>query len=87
MPVNSETDTTCLHEGKFRQEETSGEQVLSFLTLENRLAYEIPDAAPRNRCGQAWQHLADRRAAGRSFLWRRGLQQCPIRRCAGEGIS
>jgi hypothetical protein len=43
--LNSETDTTCLHEGKFRQEETSGEQVLSFLTLENRLAYETPNAA------------------------------------------
>lgn len=43
--LNSEPDTTCLHEGKFRHEETSGEQVLSFLTLENRLAYETPNAA------------------------------------------
>lgn len=38
--LNSEIATTCLHEGKFRHEEISGEKILPFLTLENRLAYE-----------------------------------------------
>jgi hypothetical protein len=41
----AETGVTCVHEGKFRHGETAGEQVLPFLTLENRLAYEQPAEA------------------------------------------
>ena len=43
--LNAEPGCTCVHEGKFRHRETSGEQILPFLTLENRLAYESPDKA------------------------------------------
>lgn len=43
--LNAEKTCTCVHEGKFRHRETSGEQILPFLTLENRLAYENPGKA------------------------------------------
>ena len=43
--LNAEPGCTCVHEGKFRHRETSGEQILPFLTLENRIAYETPDKA------------------------------------------
>jgi hypothetical protein len=43
--LNAEPGCTCVHEGKFRHRETSGEQILPFLTLENRLAYETPGKA------------------------------------------
>lgn len=43
--LNSEVGCDCLHEGKFRDMEVSGEQLLPFLTLQNRLAYERPDEA------------------------------------------
>ena len=43
--LNAEDTCTCVHEGKFRHRETSGEQILPFLTLENRLAYENPEKA------------------------------------------
>jgi len=43
--LNAEPGCTCVHEGKFRHRESSGEQLLPFLTLENRLAYENPDKA------------------------------------------
>jgi hypothetical protein len=43
--LNAEPGCTCVHEGKFRIRETSGEQILPFLTLENRLAYETPEKA------------------------------------------
>lgn len=43
--LNSEDGTSCLHEGKFRHAETSGDQVIPFLTLENRLAFEDPTIA------------------------------------------
>ena len=35
----------CVHEGKFRLREESGDQKLPFLTLENRIAYEYPERA------------------------------------------
>jgi len=41
--LNSEEGVVCVHEGKFRHGEESGEQVLPFLTLENRQGYEYPD--------------------------------------------
>lgn len=41
--INLEENSICLHEGKFRDLETSGEKVLDYLTLENRLAYEYPE--------------------------------------------
>jgi len=41
--LNSEAGVTCVHEGKFRLGEESGEQILPFLTLENRHGYEYPD--------------------------------------------
>ena len=41
--LNAEPDCTCLHEGKFRYLEASGDQILPFLTLENRIAYEYPE--------------------------------------------
>ena len=41
--LNAEADCTCSHEGKFRYREDSGDQVLPFLTLENRIAYEYPE--------------------------------------------
>ena len=41
--LNAELDCTCLHEGKYRFREESGDQVLPFLTLENRIAYEYPE--------------------------------------------
>jgi len=43
--LNAEEHCTCVHEGKFRHREASGEQLLPFLTLENRLAYEHPEKA------------------------------------------
>ena len=41
----AEPGVMCTHEGKVRRGETSGEQVLPFLTLENRVAYEWPERA------------------------------------------
>jgi len=41
----AEPGVTCTHEGKFRHAEVAGQQVLPFLTLENRLAYERPHEA------------------------------------------
>ena len=43
--INSENYSYCLHEGKFREREVVGNQLLPFLTLENRLAYEYPERA------------------------------------------
>lgn len=43
--LNAEAECTCVHEGKFRHRESSGEQLLPFLTLENRIAYENPEKA------------------------------------------
>lgn len=43
--LNSEPRTVALHEGKFRHEEESGEQILPFLTLQNFHAYCHPDTA------------------------------------------
>jgi hypothetical protein len=43
--LNAESGCTCVHEGKFRHRESSGEQLLPFLTLENRVAYENPEKA------------------------------------------
>ncbi len=43
--LNAEPGVTCTHEGKFRRREQPGEQLLRFLTLENRLAYEDPSQA------------------------------------------
>ncbi len=43
--LNSEANCLCLHEGKIRRLEAVGEQVLPFLTLQNRLAYEDPAKA------------------------------------------
>lgn len=43
--LNAEPEVTCLHEGKFRHLEASGDSVLPYLTLENRLAYENPAVA------------------------------------------
>jgi hypothetical protein len=43
--LNCEQSCICLHEGKVRDFELSGEQVLPFLTLQNRLAYEYPEKA------------------------------------------
>lgn len=40
--LNAEPGCTCVHEGKLRHREISGEQILPFLTLENRIAYETP---------------------------------------------
>lgn len=41
--LNSERHVTCVHEGKFRLGEESGDQILPFLTLENRHGYEYPE--------------------------------------------
>lgn len=41
--LNAEPGCTCLHEGKYRFREEAGDQVLPFLTLENRIAYEYPE--------------------------------------------
>ena len=43
--LNAESGCVCVHEGKFRHRETSGEQIIPFLTLENRIAYEYPERA------------------------------------------
>lgn len=43
--LNCEAECNCLHEGKFRDMETVGEQLLPFLTLQNRIAYEKPSEA------------------------------------------
>jgi hypothetical protein len=43
--LNAESACVCVHEGKIRHRETPGEEILPFLTLENRLAYEWPDRA------------------------------------------
>lgn len=43
--LNEEDGCTCVHEGKFRHREESGEQILPFLTLENRAGYEEPEKA------------------------------------------
>ena len=43
--LNAEPDCVCVHEGKFRLREESGDQKLPFLTLENRIAYEYPERA------------------------------------------
>lgn len=41
----AEPGVWCTHEGKRRNGETAGEQLLPFLTLENRIAYEWPERA------------------------------------------
>ena len=41
--LNSEDGVVCVHEGKFRHGEKPGEQLLPFLTLENRQGYEYPE--------------------------------------------
>lgn len=43
--LNAEIGCMCLHEGKIRKLEESGEQILPFLTLQNRRAYEYPQEA------------------------------------------
>jgi hypothetical protein len=43
--LGAENGVTCTHEGKIRTLEQVGAQVLRFLTLENRLAYETPKDA------------------------------------------
>lgn len=43
--LNTENRALCLHEGKVRDLEEAGEQVLPFLTLQNRRAYEFPEEA------------------------------------------
>ena len=43
--LNCEESCMCLHEGKLRDMEVSGVQILPFLTLQNRLAYEHPHQA------------------------------------------
>lgn len=43
--LNHERSSLVLHEGKIRRGEVSGQQFLSFLTLENRLVYEVPNKA------------------------------------------
>ncbi len=55
--LNAEPDCVCVHEGKFRLREESGEQKLPFLTLENRIAYEYPERAA--------QIIADKRGGMR----------------------
>ena len=41
----AEPGVICTHEGKLRHGETPGAQLLRFMTLDNRLAYETPAAA------------------------------------------
>ena len=41
--LNSEKGVLCVHEGKIRTGEVSGQQYLPFLTLENRIGYEYPE--------------------------------------------
>ena len=41
----NEPGVVCTHEGQIRRRESRGEQLLRFLTLENRLAYEDPKNA------------------------------------------
>ena len=41
--LNSEENCLCLHEGKVRSREQAGDEVLPFLTLENRVGYEYPE--------------------------------------------
>jgi hypothetical protein len=43
--LNAEDACVCVHEGKIRHRETPGEEILPFLTLENRIAYEWPERA------------------------------------------
>lgn len=43
--LNSEPEALCLHEGKIRNREASGEKLLPFLTLQNGAAYAHPDRA------------------------------------------
>lgn len=43
--LNAENGVVCTHEGKFRHGDASGRQLLPFLTLENRVAYETPGEA------------------------------------------
>ncbi len=43
--LNAEEEALCLHEGKVRDREESGEQFLPFLTLQNYLAYRSPHEA------------------------------------------
>jgi hypothetical protein len=43
--LNAEAGCICVHEGKIRHRESPGEQILPFLTLENRIAYEWPERA------------------------------------------
>jgi hypothetical protein len=43
--LNSENNSICLHEGKIRQKESSKNQVLPFLTLQNYYSYENPNTA------------------------------------------
>ncbi len=43
--LSAEVGVTCTHEGKLRDYETPRDQLLPFMTLENRLAYERPEDA------------------------------------------
>jgi hypothetical protein len=43
--LSLEPGVVCTHEGKRRDYEHPGEQLLPFLTLQNRVAYEFPDRA------------------------------------------
>lgn len=43
--LSMEPAVLCVHEGKRRDYERSGEQLLPFLTLQNHVAYEYPDRA------------------------------------------
>jgi Sulfotransferase family len=43
--LNSESGVTCLHEGKLRHREESGDKLIPFLTLQNGQAYQNPTKA------------------------------------------
>ena len=43
--LNAEPDVVCTHEGKFREREETGVQVIPFLTLQNLIAYHEPAQA------------------------------------------
>lgn len=64
--LNAETACVCLHEGKFRDFEEAGAQLLPFLTLDNRLAYETP--------GQAYEIAKAKRSGLEHIACERGVQ-------------
>jgi len=43
--LNTEEETLCLHEGKIRTLESGGEQVIDYLTLQNKSVYDHPETA------------------------------------------